>query len=86
MNDDILNRSLRSLKEDFDPFFHTRVVAQLEKRSSWFSLSWKSLVPSISLAAICLIWVVVQDGQLSVETVLGISNYSEELSDYLIYL
>lgn len=86
MTEDKLIRSLKAMKEDFDPFFHSRVIAKVEGASSWIKLSWKSLVPSLSLAAVCLLWVAFQDGQLNIEAILGLTHYDYELTDYLMYL
>ncbi len=86
MKDDNLIRSLKALNEDFDPFFHTRVLAKVEAVSVWYRLSWKSLVPSLTLAAICVLWVVIQDGQLNAESILGLTHFEYELTNYLMYL
>lgn len=85
MNEEHLHKALKELKVDFDPYFHTRVLGRLESANTWFSLSWKSLLPSLSLAVFCLLWIVVQEGSINPEAWLGLSELNTSLSDFLMY-
>ena len=84
MNTKEIEKLLGSYRTDFDPYFSSRLMARIQ-RSTEDVWSWKWLSPALSLAAICLAILWVQDGALSVDGLLGVGTYDAELKDYLIY-
>ena len=77
-------KGLDRLKYDFDPYFSSRVMAKLDAEGS-AGLSWKWLSPAFAFVLIAVLWVFIQDGSLTVDSILGLTEYDESLKDYLMY-
>lgn len=82
-----LNNILKEAQHDFGPYFHSRVLSSLraERKMWWSTLSWNALKPALSLAAFCLLWLLWQDGGLSISSLVGIGGIDEQLTEYLMY-
>ena len=82
-----LESTLRQMNYDFEPFFHTRVLARIEKfnESKYLKLQWKMLVPSLTLLSATILFTILQDGSLSLDSLLGITEYDTELEHFLMY-
>jgi hypothetical protein len=85
MKKDRLEIELAEMKKDFTPFFHTRTMAAVMASESVLNIKR----PIFALAA-CVILVLalvyVQDGQLSLDSLVGVSDLNEySITDYEIY-
>ena len=90
MNTDNLDKELKLQQFDFDPFFHSRVMARLENQESeslWNTGAFRILIPAFASVLICMAWVLMQDGALTLDTVLGVDQAADQnIIDYLMYL
>lgn len=77
---------LKTLTADFDPYFHSRVIAKLANPVVLRRQILKRiLIPSVAVLGLLICVVYIQDGSLSLDSVLGISDVDTQLNDYLIY-
>lgn len=81
-----IENDLTQLSHDFGPYFKTRIMARIQEDKEAKAFIRKGILVSAMLMTMILFGVVfVQNGDLSLDAILGLSELDTNLNEYLLY-
>lgn len=82
-----INSDLKKLLYTVDPYFNSRVMEKIMYSSNemWNNFRIKFILPAVASVAICLLMVIIQDGGISYDSILGTAELDSKLTEILMY-